>query len=169
MWVTDFPLVEWNEEEKRWSTPRHHPFTSPREADWEILEKDPGRVRARAYDLVIDGYEAGGGSIRIHRSDRQQRMFSLLGLAARRRGAPLRLVRRRARVRRPAARRDRARRRPLVMLMLGEDAIQEVIAFPKTAQARDLLTRAPAPVDEKQLREASIAIVPPPAKAPQGP
>jgi aspartyl-tRNA synthetase len=168
VWVTDFPLVEWDEEEKRWSA-AHHPFTSPREADWEILEKDPGRVRARAYDLVIDGSEAAGGSIRIHRSDRQQRMFSLLGLqpddVERRFGWFVRALEYGA----PphggiALGVDR-----FVMLMLGEDAIQEVIAFPKTAQARDLLTRAPAAVDEKQLREASIAIVPPPAKAPPAP
>jgi len=161
-WITDFPLVEWNEEEKRWDA-CHHPFTSPREQDWADLEKNPGAVRARAYDLVIDGSEAGGGSIRIHRADRQQRLFALLGLApedverrfgwfvnALRYGAP------------PhggiALGVDR-----LVMLLLGEDAIQEVIAFPKTAQARCLLTKAPAPLDEKQLREAGIAVLPPKA------
>ena len=163
LWVTDFPLVEWNEDEKRWDA-CHHPFTSPREEDWAVLEQDPGAVRARAYDLVVDGYEAGGGSIRIHRPDRQQRMFSLLGMSpddvqrrfgwfvdALRFGAP------------PhggiALGVDR-----LVMLLLGEEAIQEVIAFPKTAQARCLLTRAPAPLDEKQLRDASIAVVAPPPK-----
>ncbi len=162
LWVTDFPLVDWNEDEKKWDA-CHHPFTSPREADWEILEKEPAKLRARAYDLVIDGYEAGGGSIRIHRSERQARLFALLGLApddvqrrfgwfvdALRYGAP------------PhggiALGVDR-----LVMLLLGEESIQEVIAFPKTAMARCLLTRAPAPVDEKQLREASIALVPPKA------
>jgi len=160
LWVTDFPLVEWNADEKRWDA-CHHPFTSPAEADWDRLEKEPGSVRARAYDLVVDGTEAGGGSIRIHRPDRQQRLFALLGITpedverrfgwfvnALRYGAP------------PhggiALGVDR-----LVMLFLGEDAIQEVIAFPKTAQARDLLTHAPAPVDEKQLREAGVAIIPP--------
>jgi len=160
LWVTDFPLVEWNADEKRWDA-CHHPFTSPAEADWDRLEKEPGSVRARAYDLVVDGTEAGGGSIRIHRPDRRQRLFALLGITpedverrfgwfvnALRYGAP------------PhggiALGVDR-----LVMLFLGEDAIQEVIAFPKTAQARDLLTHAPAPVDEKQLREAGVAIVPP--------
>jgi aspartyl-tRNA synthetase len=169
-WITDFPLVEWNEEERRWDA-CHHPFTSARDRDWPSIERSVASsapdhaavagLRARAYDLVIDGYEAGGGSIRIHRSDRQAAMFSLLGLPpddvqrrfgwfvdALRYGAP------------PhggiALGVDR-----LVMLMLGEEAIQEVIAFPKTAQARCLLTRAPAPVDEKQLREASIALVPP--------
>ena len=162
LWVTDFPLVDWDPDEKRWNA-NHHPFTSPREADWDHLESDPASLRARAYDLVIDGYEAGGGSIRIHRSDRQARMFALLGMNpdevqrrfgwfvdALRYGAP------------PhggiALGVDR-----LVMLMLGEEAIQEVIAFPKTAQARCLLTRAPAGVDEKQLRELSIALVLPPA------
>jgi aspartyl-tRNA synthetase len=162
LWITDFPLVEWDDEEKRWNA-CHHPFTSPRERDWDALEKDPARVRARAYDLVIDGYEAAGGSIRIHRSDRQARLFALLGMGpdeverrfgwfvdALRYGAP------------PhggiAMGVDR-----LVMLLLGEEAIQEVIAFPKTAQARCLLTRAPAPVDEKQLRELGIALRTPPA------
>jgi aspartyl-tRNA synthetase len=161
LWVTDFPLVEWNEDEKRWDA-CHHPFTSPREQDWNLLESDPGRVRARAYDLVVDGSEAGGGSIRIHRPELQQRMFARLGLApddverrfgwfvdALRYGAP------------PhggiALGVDR-----LVMLLLGEDAIQEVIAFPKTAQARCLLTRAPAPVDEKQLRDLHISVRTPP-------
>ena len=160
LWVTDFPLVDWNEDEKKWDA-CHHPFTSPREADWAILEQEPAKLRARAYDLVIDGYEAGGGSIRIHRADRQARLFALLGLApedvqrrfgwfvdALRYGAP------------PhggiALGVDR-----LVMLLLGEESIQEVIAFPKTAMARCLLTRAPAPVDEKQLRDASITLVPP--------
>jgi aspartyl-tRNA synthetase len=175
LWITDFPLVEWNDEEKRWDA-CHHPFTGARETDWPTIERlcrlspsDAGYdaaavagLRARAYDLVVDGYEAGGGSIRIHRSDRQQAMFSLLGLKpddverrfgwfvdALRYGAP------------PhggiALGVDR-----LVMLMLHEESIQEVIAFPKTAQARCLLTRAPAPLDEKQLREASIAVVLPP-------
>ena len=159
VWVTDFPLVDWNEDEKKWDA-CHHPFTSPREADWEILEQEPAKLRARAYDLVIDGYEAGGGSIRIHRADRQARLFALLGLVpddvqrrfgwfvdALRYGAP------------PhggiALGVDR-----LVMLLLGEDSIQEVIAFPKTAMARCLLTRAPAPVDEKQLRDAGIVLRP---------
>src|SRR5262245_20438776 len=162
LWITDFPLVEWNADENRWDA-CHHPFTSPKEEDWARLEKEPGSVRARAYDLVVDGSEAGGGSIRIHRPDRQQRLFTLLGITpedverrfgwfvnALRYGAP------------PhggiALGVDR-----LVMLLLGEDAIQEVIAFPKTAQARDLLTHAPAPVDDKQLREAGITIVPPKA------
>ena len=162
VWITDFPLVEWDPEEKRWNA-CHHPFTSPREQDCQNLEKHPASVRARAYDMVIDGYEAGGGSIRIHRSDRQARLFALLGMGpeeverrfgwfvdALRYGAP------------PhggiAMGVDR-----LVMLLLGEEAIQEVIAFPKTAQARCLLTRAPAGVDEKQLRELGIALRPPPA------
>jgi len=172
-WITDFPLVEWNEEEGRFDA-CHHPFTTARDADWPTLERlcrlaptDPAYdraaiagLRARAYDLVIDGYEAGGGSIRIHRSERQAALFALLGIAqedvdrrfgwfvdALRYGAP------------PhggiALGVDR-----LVMLMLGEDAIQEVIAFPKTAQARCLLTRAPAAVDEKQLRDLHIRHAP---------
>ena len=160
LWLTDFPLVERDEEAKRWAA-CHHPFTSPREADWENLEKDPASLRARAYDLVFDGYEVGGGSIRIHRSDRQDRLFALLGMdraeiearfgwfvEALRYGAP------------PhggiALGLDR-----LVMLLLGEEAIQDVIAFPKTATATCLLTKAPAPVDAKQLQDLHIRLADP--------
>ncbi len=160
LWVTDFPLVEWNEEEKRWDA-CHHPFTSPREGDWENFGKDPGALRARAYDVVMNGYEIGGGSIRIHRSDRQQRLFDLLGITpedverrfgwfvkALKYGAP------------PhggiALGLDR-----IVMLLLGEEAIQDVIAFPKTAAATCLLTKAPALVDERQLKDLHVALIPP--------
>jgi aspartyl-tRNA synthetase len=160
LWITEFPLVEWSEEDRRWNA-CHHPFTSPRESDWPTLEKEPGKVRARAYDLVWDGYEAGGGSIRIHRSDLQNRMFALLGMTpeevARRFGWFVEALKYGA----PphggiAFGLDR-----LVMLLLGEDAIQEVIAFPKTAKATCLLTKAPAPVDASQLEELRISLVPP--------
>lgn len=161
LWVTDFPLVEWNEEEKRWDA-CHHPFTSPREEDWDSLEKDPGAVRARAYDVVMNGYEIGGGSIRIHRSDRQQRLFDLLGLTKddveRRFGWFVRALKYGA----PphggiALGLDR-----IVMLLLGEEAIQDVIAFPKTAAATCLLSKAPAPVDGRQLKDLHVSLTLPP-------
>jgi aspartyl-tRNA synthetase len=162
VWITDFPLVEWSEADRRWNA-CHHPFTSPRESDWEILEKEPGRVRARAYDLVWDGYEAGGGSIRIHRGDLQNRLFALLGMSAAEVEARFGWFVEALKFGAPphggiAFGLDR-----LVMLLLGEDAIQEVIAFPKTAKATCLLTKAPAPVDAKQLAELHIASTVPPA------
>lgn len=157
VWIVDFPLVEWNEDEARWDAV-HHPFTSPREEDIPLLESDPGKVSARAYDIVLNGYELGGGSIRIHRRDVQNRMFMLLGIeeeTARQRfghmleafeyGAP------------PhggiAWGLDR-----LVMILAEEPTIREVIAFPKTQHAADLMTGAPSEVEEKQLRELSIAL-----------
>jgi aspartyl-tRNA synthetase len=167
LWVTDFPLLDWDAEEQRYVA-LHHPFTSPRPEDLPaILEaarvgvaaSDRERVTsvcARAYDLVLDGVELGGGSIRIHRSDVQQALFLLLGMDAatveRRFGWFVEALRYGT----PphggiALGLDR-----LVMLLLGETTISEVIAFPKTAQAADLLTGAPAPVDERQLRNASI-------------
>jgi aspartyl-tRNA synthetase len=154
-WVTGFPLFEWNAEEKRWDS-MHHPFTAPRPEDEPLLESDPARVRARAYDLALNGSEIAGGSIRIHRSALQQRVFRLLGISdeqARTRfgffldalefgtpphgGIALGLDR-------------------IVALMSGEASIREVIAFPKTAQAVDLMAGAPSGVDERQLRELHI-------------
>jgi aspartyl-tRNA synthetase len=153
--VVDFPLLEWDEEDQRWYAV-HHPFTSPREEDIPLLESDPGRVRARSYDLVCNGWELGGGSIRIHRRELQERMFRVLGIGpeeARARfghmleafeyGAP------------PhggvAIGLDR-----LVALLADEDDIREVIAFPKTKSATDPLTGAPAPVTAEQLQELHI-------------
>jgi aspartyl-tRNA synthetase len=155
LWVVDFPLLEWSEEASRFVA-CHHPFTSPHPEDLDLLDTDPGKCRAVAYDLVLNGYEVGGGSIRIHDALTQSRMFRALGIGegeAREKfgflldalsyGAP------------PmgglALGLDR-----LAMLLCGETSIREVIAFPKTAQARCLMTDAPSPVDPRQLRELKV-------------
>ncbi len=160
LWVVDFPLLEWSEENARFVA-CHHPFTSPHPDDLDLLETNPGACRAVAYDLVLNGYEVGGGSIRIHDAETQSRMFRTLGIGeseARLKfgflldalafGAP------------PmgglALGLDR-----LVMLLVGETSIREVIAFPKTAQARCLMTDAPSEVDPRQLKELHIAAAAP--------
>jgi len=156
-WVVEFPLLEWSAEDQRW-TAMHHPFTSAMDEDWDLLESDPGRVRAKAYDLVMDGWEAGGGSIRIHRRDRQQALFRALGIGAEEAeekfghlleafeyGAP------------PhgglATGIDRT-----VAILAGTPSIREVIAFPKTASATDLMFRSPSEISPAQLRELHLAI-----------
>jgi len=159
LWVVDFPMFEWFEEEHRWEF-MHHPFTAPIEADADRLETDPGSVRARAYDLVLNGSEIGGGSIRIHNQTLQRLIFKLLGMSdeeARLRfgffvdalefgtpphgGIALGLDR-------------------IVAILAGEQSIREVIAFPKTAQAIDLMAGAPSTVDPKQLRELKLRVEP---------
>ena len=156
-WVVDFPLLEWSAEEQRWNA-MHHPFTSARDQDWPLLESDPGCVRAKAYDLVLDGWEMGGGSIRIHRREQQQAMFRALGISPEQAqdqfghlleafeyGAP------------PhggiALGIDR-----IAALMGGLSNIREVIAFPKTASGTDLMFRAPSPISDAQLRELHLAL-----------
>lgn len=161
-WVVEFPMFEHDPEEKRWVA-MHHPFTAPRIQDFEMLNSEPGRCRAQAYDLVINGYEAGGGTIRIHNSDIQSQVFTLLGISAEtardrfgflldalRFGAP------------PhggiALGIDR-----IVMLFGGMDNIRDCIAFPKTQKATDMMTEAPGTVETKQLKELHIQVETPPA------
>ena len=157
LWVTEFPQFEYSEEEQRYVA-MHHPFTMPMEEDLELLETEPGKVRARAYDIVLNGTEIGGGSIRIHQDDIQERMFEALGFTkesayeqfgflmnAFKYGVP------------PHAGLAYGLDR-LVMLMAKEDSIRDVIAFPKVKDASCLMTEAPNLVDEKQLEELGIAI-----------
>ncbi len=156
-WVVEFPMFDWDDEERRWVA-MHHPFTSPRSQDMALLESDPGKCRAKAYDLVINGSEAGGGTIRIHDSIIQQKVFSLLGIeekaAEERFGFLLRALKYGA----PphggiALGIDR-----WVMLFGGLDNIRDCIAFPKTQRASDLMTGAPGSVEQKQLKELGIKL-----------
>lgn len=156
-WIVDFPLLEWNDGENRWDA-AHHPFTAPLDSDVALMDSDPGKVRAKAYDLVLNGYEVASGSIRIHQRDVQQKLFDLLGISretsllqfghmleAFEFGAP------------PhggiAPGIDR-----IAMILADEATIREVVAFPKTQQAQDLMMAAPSPVEEKQLRDLHIKL-----------
>ena len=158
LWVTEFPLLEWSEEEGRY-TAMHHPFTMPMEEDWQYIDSDPGRVRAKAYDIVLNGTELGGGSVRIHQDDIQEKMFEVLGFTkeqaydrfgflmnAFKYGVP------------PHAGLAYGLDR-LVMLMTKQDSIRDVIAFPKVKDASCLMTNAPDIVDDIQLQELGIAVV----------
>ncbi|NNF95577.1 MAG: aspartate--tRNA ligase, partial [Halobacteria archaeon] len=157
LWVVDFPMFEWDEDAKRW-IPLHHPFTSPKEEHLDLLESDPGNCHSRAYDMVLNGTEIGGGSMRIYREHVQRTVFKALGIGeeeardkfgflldALKYGCP------------PhggiAFGLDR-----LVMLMSGAQSIRDVMAFPKTQTASCLLTQAPTPVSEAQLRELHIKL-----------
>ncbi|WP_306591413.1 aspartate--tRNA ligase [Geothrix sp. 21YS21S-4] len=155
LWVVDFPLLEWSEEGQRFVA-CHHPFTSPHPDDLDLLETDPGKCRAVAYDLVFNGFEVGGGSIRIHDAEVQSRMFRIIGIGEAEARAKFGFLLDALSYGAPphgglALGLDR-----LVMILAGVDNIREVIAFPKTAQARCLMTDAPSPVDERQLRELHL-------------
>ena len=157
LWVTEFPLLEYSEEEGRF-TAMHHPFTAPMDEDIEYLDPDPGRVRAKAYDIVINGCEAGGGSIRIYNSDLQQKMFETLGFTPEDAWARFGFLLEGFKYGTPphggmAYGLDR-----LVMLLTGCDNIKDVIAFPKVQNASELMTNAPDVVDKKQLDELSIEL-----------
>ena len=157
LWITEFPLLEWSDEENRYMA-MHHPFTMPMEEDWDKIDTDPGAVRAKAYDIVLNGTELGGGSVRIHQSDIQEKMFEVLGFTKERAheqfgflldafsyGVP------------PHAGLAYGLDR-LVMHMVHADSIRDVIAFPKVKDASDLMSNAPDIVDEKQLEELCIKV-----------
>jgi len=155
LWVVDFPMYEWSDEEKRWKA-MHHPFTAPRDEDIEFLATDPGRVKANAYDMVLNGVEIGGGSLRIYNADLQEKVFESLGLTQEEAHAKFGFMMDAFQYGTPphgglAFGLDR-----LVMIMAKRASIRDVIAFPKTQSARDVMSNAPSEVDDKQLRELSI-------------
>ncbi|MFO1198632.1 MAG: aspartate--tRNA ligase [Burkholderiaceae bacterium] len=165
LWVVDFPMFEYSEEDARWAA-CHHPFTSPKEGHEDYLETDPGRCLAKAYDMVLNGWEIGGGSVRIHREEVQSKVFRALKIGPEEARAKFGFLLDALQYGAPphgglAFGLDR-----ICTMMTGAESIRDVIAFPKTQRAQDLLTQAPSPVDEKQLRELHIRLrTPDPAKA----
>jgi aspartyl-tRNA synthetase len=158
-WIVDFPLFEWNEEDRRWDA-MHHPFTAPRDEDAAFGLPDPARARAKAYDLVLNGQEIGGGSIRIHQRALQQRVFELLGISAEAATAKFGFLLEALEYGAPpmggiAFGLDR-----IVAILAGVGSIREVIAFPKTQRGACPLTDAPAPVDPAQLAELGVRVEP---------
>ena len=167
LWVVDFPLVEWNEDERRWDA-MHHPFTAPRDADAEAGLADPGAARAKAYDLVLNGQEIGGGSIRIHSRALQQRVFELLGIGEAEARAKFGFLLEALEYGAPpmggiAFGLDR-----IVAILAGVDSIRDVIAFPKTQKGTCPLTDAPTPVSPRQLKELALEVAVPAPRAAAG-
>jgi aspartyl-tRNA synthetase len=163
LWVIDFPMFEWDEEAKRWGA-MHHPFTSPKDGHEDRLADDPAQALAKAYDIVLNGWEIGGGSVRIHRADVQSKVFRALGIDDQEARAKFGFLLDALQYGAPphggiAFGLDR-----IVALMAGAESIRDVIAFPKTQRGQCLLTQAPSPVDERQLRELHLRIRTPDAK-----
>ena len=159
VWITEFPLLEWSDEENRF-TAMHHPFTMPMDEDLQYIDSDPGRVRAKAYDIVLNGVEMGGGSVRIHQADIQSKMFEVLGFTPERANDQFGFLLKAFKYGVPphaglAYGFDR-----MIMLMVGADSIRDVIAFPKVKDASCLMTKAPTPVDPKQLEDLGIEVIP---------
>jgi aspartyl-tRNA synthetase len=157
LWVIDFPMFEWNDEEKRWDA-MHHPFTAPADGHEDRLESAPGEAMAKAHDMVLNGWEIGGGSVRIHREEVQQKVFAALGIGPDQARAKFGFLLDALQYGAPphggiAFGLDR-----IVTMIAGAESIRDVIAFPKTQRATCLLTEAPNRVDERQLRELHIRV-----------
>jgi aspartyl-tRNA synthetase len=157
LWVLDFPMFEWDEATKRWNA-MHHPFTAPADGHEDLLDSDPGKARAKAHDMVLNGWEIGGGSVRIHRQDVQSKVFRALNISAEEAEAKFGFLLQALQFGAPphggiAFGLDR-----IVTMMTGAESIRDVIAFPKTQRAQCLLTHAPNTVDDAQLRELHIRL-----------
>ena len=168
LWVVDFPMFEWDEAERRWGAV-HHPFTAPKDGHEDLLTSDPASALAKGYDMVLNGWEIGGGSVRIHRAEVQQKVFAALGITEAEARGKFGFLLDNLQYGAPphggiAFGLDR-----IVTLMAGAESIRDVIAFPKTQRGQCLLTEAPSRVDDKQLRELGLRLKEPPAASPRGP